>query len=110
MNTTMLKLISFLNDLAHDSANGFEEISEWNKMESNKVLYDKSNVDDTGTYAGACALMVIDSFGIQEPRNANTLYPGVKFGVVQLSSGMAIAVDFEDGSHALVNDGRWYFI
>lgn len=106
MDTTMLKMIAFLNDLAHDSLNGFEEISDWNKMEPDKVLYDKSTVDEV---TGAYALMVSDNWGINEPKNADTVFPGVKFGVVDLNTGKAVSVKLNDSDRILVKDGRWYF-
>lgn len=106
MDVTMLRLIAFLNDLAHDSLNGFEEVSDWNKMEPDKVLFDALT---EGESSDSYALMVVDSFGMREPENANNLFPGVKFSVVELSTGKAVSVRLGEGDCILVNNGRWYF-
>ena len=54
------------------------------------------------------SLMVADSFGMREPENANNLFPGVKFSVVELSTGKAISVRLSGSDCILVNNGRWY--
>lgn len=107
-----LKLIGFINDLAHDSANGFEEISNWNKMECNKVLYDPTRVVKASVLTNP--VMVPDSFGMSEPKDADTLFDGVHFGVADMSTGKAVVVTIYDeevgkSEEILVKDGRWWF-